>query len=110
VPPERASEFSRRATDIFASLTKTAVTEEELAAAKASLTSEYEAEPIIEHLREMEAYNLPRNHALNFATRVNAVTAADVQRVAFRLLESNALTVVVLGRVSNHPKSQMQDK
>lgn len=110
VPPERADEFSRRATESYAALATTPVTEEELAAAKASLTSEHEAQPIIEHLREIEAYNLSRNHALTFATRVNAVTAADVQRVANRLRDTNALTVVVLGRVSNHPKSQIQDK
>jgi len=110
VPPERAAEFSRRATDAYASLATTPVTEEELAAAKASLISEHEAQPIIEHLREMEAYNLPRNHALNFMARVNPITTADVQRVANRLRETNALTVVVLGRVSNQPKSQTPDK
>lgn len=110
VPPERAAEFSRRATDTYASLATTPITEEELAAAKASLISEHEAQPIIEHLREMEAYNLPRNHALNYAARVNAITAADAQRVANRLRETNALTVVVLGRVSNQPKSETPGK
>jgi len=35
------------------------------------------------------------------------VTAADVQRVVQRLLAANALTVVVLGPVSENLKPQM---
>jgi zinc protease len=107
VPAERAAEFSRRATDSFAALATTPAMDEELAAAKASLIQEHAARPIFEHLREMEVYGLPRNHALTYAARVNALTAANLQRVAKQLLDNNALTVVVLGRISEHLKSSL---
>ena len=105
IPAQRATEFSRRATESFTALATAPITDEELTAAKAALTSEDSARSVIEHLIEIEAYSLPRNHALTFNTRVNAVTAADAQRVAKRLLDANALTVVVLGRVNEGIKS-----
>jgi len=104
---EQAAEFSRRATEAFTALANAPVTAEELAAAKASLSAEDAARTIPDHLREVEIYGLPRNYPLTFATRVNAVSAADVQRVAKRLLEGNALTIVMLGRVGEHFKSQI---
>jgi zinc protease len=106
VPAERAVEFSRQATDGFAALASAAVTAEELAAVKTALISEYAARPIEEQLREIEIYQLPRNYPLTFEAKVNAITAAELQRVARRLLEANALTVVVLGRVNENRTSQ----
>jgi zinc protease len=107
LPTERAAEFSRHATDSFAALATSQVSAEELAAAKAALAGDYAARSIGDQLREIEVYALPRNYPLTFATRVNNVSAADLQRVAKRLLEANALTVVVLGRVNGDFKSQL---
>jgi len=106
-PADRAAEVSRRATDGFAGLATAVPTVEELAAAKAHLTGDFAARPIADHLRMIEAYGLPRNYPLTFAERVNALTGADLQRVAKRLLEANALTVVVLGRLSENFKSEI---
>jgi predicted Zn-dependent peptidase len=50
-----------------------------------------------DQLFEVERFGLPKNTPLVWATRLDAITAAEVQRVARRLLEANALTVVVLG-------------
>ncbi|HWQ36898.1 MAG TPA: pitrilysin family protein [Blastocatellia bacterium] len=107
IAADRAPDFSRKATDSFAALSTAPVTAEELSAAQAALKAEYAARSVEDQLREMEIFALPRNYALNFATRVSAVTAADLQRVAKRLLDANALTVVVLGKISEQLKSQM---
>lgn len=106
IAPERAQAFSRAATDGFATMASGIVEAEELSSAKASLTSERSAMSIGDQLREIEFYGLPRNYPLNFAPRLGAVTAGDVQRVAQRLLAANALTVVVLGPVGESFKPQ----
>jgi zinc protease len=105
VPTETAPELSRRATDLFAALDKSEFTAQELSAAQAALLAEHNARTVEDYLREIEMYQLPRNHPLTYADRVNAVTTADLQRVARKLLEANALTVVVLGRVGDGFKS-----
>jgi zinc protease len=105
VAADRAPEVSRKATDLFAALDKGEFAAQELAAAQASVIAEYNARSIEENLRELETYALPRNYPLFYAEKANAVTAADLQRVAKKLLESNALTVVVLGRVNDKFKS-----
>jgi zinc protease len=106
VPAEQAADFSRRATESFAQLAQVAVSAEELAAAKAALTAAYAAQSVVEQLREVEMQGWPRNYPLTFASRINAVTAADLQRVAKRLLEANAMTVVILGRIIEERTSQ----
>ncbi|HZS06953.1 MAG TPA: pitrilysin family protein [Blastocatellia bacterium] len=106
VNADRAPEFSRKATESFAALATAPFTAEELAAARDGLNAEYAARPIEDQLREIETSALPRNHALTFSGRVTAVTTADLQRVARRLLDANALTVVVLGRTGEQSKAQ----
>lgn len=105
VAADRAPEVSRKATDLFAALDKGEFAAQELTAAQASVIAEYNARSVEENLRELETYALPRNYPLVYAEKVNAVTAADLQRVAKKLLEANALTVVVLGRVNDNFKS-----
>lgn len=105
IPTDKAPEFSRRATEALAALAAAPVTAAELAAAKTSLNNEYAARPIEQHLRDIEAYALPRNYPLTVAERIERITAADVQRVAKRLLDANALTVVVLGQINDNFKA-----
>jgi zinc protease len=105
VAPERAEAFSRAATDAFASLANNPVTAEELAAAKASLRGERDQRSTGEQLREVEFFSLPRNYPLTYGARVDAVTSADVARVAKQLFAANALTLVVLGPIGDRFKS-----
>lgn len=105
VAPERAEAFSRAATDAFAAFAANAVSAEELAAAKASLMSERARMTTGDQLRELESFGLPRNYPLNYGARLEAVTAADVHRVARQLFAANALTLVVLGPVGDRFKS-----
>jgi zinc protease len=107
VAVDRAEAFSRAATDAFASLAAAPASAEELAAAKASLKSERQARSTAEQVREVEFFNLPRNHPLQAAARIDAVTASDAHRVARQLFAANALTVVVLGPVGDRFKPQM---
>ncbi len=106
IAPERALAFSRAATDGFASMAAESVSLEELSLAKASLTSERSTMSIGDQLLELEFFALPRNYPLNLAPRLEAVTTAEVQRVARRLLTANALTVVVFGPVGESFKPQ----
>ena len=106
VPAEQAQAVSRKATDTLAELATKAITADELAAAKAALTADYAARPTEQFLREIETYALAKTYPLNVSKAINDLTAAEVQRTAKRLLEANALTVVVVGRV-NELKSQL---
>lgn len=105
VPAERAQEVSRQVTDSFAGLPTKEITSAELSAAKASLTSDLAARPIADFLRDIETYNLPKDYPLRLTERIEKLGTADLQRVAKRLLDANALTVVAVGRV-NELKSQ----
>lgn len=105
VPADRAPEFSRKVTDIFAALNKTEINAQELSAAQASLLAEHNARSVEEYLRIANSLSLPRNYPVVYPDRVRAVTVADLQALAKRLLEANALTVVVLGRVNDGFKS-----
>ena len=71
-----------------------------MAAAKSALAGEYAARPIEDNLREIEMYLLPRNFPVEVSGMIGKITAADVQRVAKRLFDANALTVVVVGKVN----------
>jgi zinc protease len=106
VAPDKAQELSRQVTDAFAALATTEITADELAAAKAALNAEYAAYPIALFLRDIEAFNLAKDWPLNLNKNINNLTATELQRVAKRLLDANALTVVALGRV-NELKSQL---
>lgn len=101
VPAERAQEVSRQVTEAFAGLATKELTSNELTVAKAALATEFAARPIAEFLRDIETFNLPKDHPLRLSDRLEKLTVADVQRVAKRLLEANALTVVAVGRVND---------
>jgi predicted Zn-dependent peptidase len=49
---------------------------------------------------------LPKNYPLNVKENIEKISAADVQRVAKRLFDANAMTVVALGRVNESFKTQ----
>jgi zinc protease len=105
VSTDQAAAFSRRVTDSFAALVNQPATDEELLAAKSSLAGEYAARPVEHYLREIEVYSFPRNYPERIAPNIERITAADVQRVAKKLLDANALTVVVVGKVNDSFKS-----
>lgn len=106
VAADQAQALSRQVTDAFAALATAEITAEELAAAKAALNAEYAVYPIEQFLRNIEAFSLAKDWPLNLNKNINNLAAADLQRVAKRLLDANALTVVALGRV-NELKSQL---
>lgn len=101
VPAGNAPEFSRRVTDAFASLSTAPVSGIELAAAKSALASHYAARPIEDGLRDIEMYLLPRNYPVEAPKKIETITAADIQRISKRLLDANALTVVIVGKVND---------
>lgn len=105
IPTDQASAFSRKATESFASLATTAVSAEELAAAKSSATEESASYTIENYLRDIEIFRLPKNYPLNVSANIEKITAADAQRVAKRLVDANAMTVVALGRVNENFKT-----
>ncbi len=105
IPPDRAPAFSQKATESFASLGTASVSAEELAAAKKSLTDEHAALTVENYLREIEVFRLPKNYPLIIKENIEKVSAADVQRVAKRLFDANAMTIVALGRVNDSFKT-----
>ena len=108
VAADKAVEFSRKATDLFATLDKSEISEVELATAQAVLLKEHETRPITEYLEEIATFKLSETYPLTYESKVKAVSIIDLQRVAKRLLEANALTVLVLGKVTEGPKSQSE--
>ena len=108
VPADKAVEFSRQATDMFATLDKSEISEVELATAQSVLLKEHEARPITEYLEEIATFKLSETYPLTYESKVKAVSTIDLQRVAKRLLEANALTVLVLGKVGEGAKSQSE--
>jgi predicted Zn-dependent peptidase len=108
VPADKAVEFSRQATDLFATLDKSEISEVELATAQAVLLKEHAARPITEYLEEIATFKLSETYPLTYESKVKAVSTIDLQRVAKRLLEANALTVLVLGKVGEGAKSQSE--
>jgi zinc protease len=105
IPADQASAFSIKATENLASLATTAVSAEELAAAKSALLEEHAARPVEDYLREIEVFKTPKNYPLTVKDSIEKITAADVQRAAKRILDANAMTVVALGRVGANFKS-----
>jgi len=102
---DQAVLFSERFNESFTSLATTPVSAEELASAKSQLAAEYAGRSVDFFLREIEVYSLLRNYPLNIASKIEAISLADVQRVAKKLLDANALTTVVLGNVKENFKS-----
>jgi zinc protease len=52
---------------------------------------------IVSEIATLDTFGLPLSSVSQFITRVNAVTAADVQRVAKKYLPADRATVVVVG-------------
>ncbi|WP_299360724.1 pitrilysin family protein [uncultured Paracoccus sp.] len=82
---------------------KDGVTEQELADAKTYLTGEYPLRfdgngKIANILVGMQLMELPRDYVNTRNDKVEAVTLADVERVAERVLDESALQVVLVGR------------
>ncbi len=105
IPADQASAFSLKATESFAALSTAAVSAEELAAARSSLSEEHAALPVDHYLREIEVFKLSKNYPLSVKESIEKITAADLQRVGKRLLGANAMTVVALGRVNESFKT-----
>lgn len=108
VPANKAMDFSRQVTDLFATLDKAEISETELATAQTALLKEHQARALTDYLREIAAFKLPETYPLTYESKVKAVSTLDLQRVAKRLLEANALTVLVLGKVTDSAKSQSE--
>lgn len=78
------------------------VTEDELNAARTRLTESLPArfetnEQTASAIAELFVYGLPLDEYATFAARVNAVTAADIRRVAERYLRPDQVRIVVVG-------------
>ena len=89
------AEWAKMATD--------GVTAEELAAAKTFTTGEYPLRfdgnaPIAGILVGMQMIGLPADYVTNRNDYINAVTLADINRVAAELLQPDALHFVVVGQ------------
>ncbi len=79
-----------------------AVPEDELAKAKAYITlglpGDFETTAgAASRFRELLVYGLPRDYFERYAERINAVTAADVQRVARQYIDPEHFDIVVVG-------------
>jgi zinc protease len=77
-------------------------TDAELALAKASLTRGYPRsfetpQQVARSVAQLALYGLPDSYFEEFVPRVNAVTAADVTRVASRYLDPASLATLVVG-------------
>ncbi|MGE0103889.1 MAG: M16 family metallopeptidase [Blastocatellales bacterium] len=105
LPPVQASEYSRLITDQMAGLAQSAVSSIELQAAKADVLREYEARAMEDNLREIEVYSLPRNYPLSVKSKIESITAADLQKLARKMFDANALTVLISGRIEEPSKT-----
>ena len=79
-----------------------AVPEDEVAKAKAYITlglpGDFETTAgAASRFRELLVYGLPRDYFEHYAERINAVTAADVQRVARQYIDPEHFDIVVVG-------------
>src|SRR5207244_3625069 len=79
-----------------------AVPEDELAKAKAYITLELPGDfettaGAASRFRELLVYGLPSDYFEHYAARINAVTAADVQRVARQYIDPEHFDIVVVG-------------
>lgn len=89
--------------DQWAMLAEAGVTQEELDAAKTYLTGEYPLRfdgngPIADIMVGMQVIGLPPDYVVNRNDFINAVTLADINRVAAELLDPEGLHFVVVGQ------------
>ncbi|MFM8393474.1 MAG: M16 family metallopeptidase, partial [Acidobacteriota bacterium] len=104
IAPARLDEVSQRLTESFSGLATTTVSADELSEARRLLLGRLNARPVEDWLRDIEAFSLPRNYPLTIKQRLEAATPADIQSLAKRILEANALTMVMAGRVDSAGK------
>ena len=104
IEPGRAEAVSQRLTESFSTLATSPITADELSDARGRLLERLNARPVEDWLRDIEAFSLPRNYPLTIKQRLEAATSADLQALAKRILEANALTLVLAGRVESAGK------
>jgi predicted Zn-dependent peptidase len=78
------------------------VSEQELTLAKASLTRGYPrnfetAQQVVRGVAQLALYDLPDTYFEEFVPRTNAVTTADVTRVAEQYLDAGKVTTLIVG-------------
>ena len=98
VDPAQAGAVSQRMADAFASLATAPPTSEELASARHTLEARLESRPVEQWLHDIEVYSLPRNYPLTLRSKLASVTSSELQALARKLSDANALTTVILGR------------
>ena len=96
--PAEAERIAQRMPELFAALASSPVGNDELAEARSAVISRLTPRSVEEWLRDIETFSLPRNYPLTIKSRLEAVTAAELQSLAKKLLEANAVTTVILGR------------
>jgi zinc protease len=100
---ERVAEAIQVIRGEIARLRDNGITEQELADAKTYLTGALalsldSSSAVASLLRGLQTDHLPRDFLDHRAELIGAVTAADVNRVAHRLLRDDAMTTVVVGK------------
>lgn len=104
VSPAQADETSQRLTETFNSLVNTAISAEELTEARNQFWKDQNARSTEDWLLDIETFSLPRNYPLTIKQRIDATNPTDLQALARKLLELNALTLIVVGRVDGAVK------
>ncbi|NBO65882.1 MAG: insulinase family protein, partial [Acidobacteria bacterium] len=104
VVPTEVEAVTKRLSEGFSSLAAIPPSEQELASARSALISRLDSRTVEEWLSEIEAFALPRNFPLQIRPRIGNATPSDLQILAKRLTDANALTVVVLGRLGEAAK------
>ncbi|HUI27894.1 MAG TPA: pitrilysin family protein [Candidatus Kryptonia bacterium] len=88
------------------------ITDDELSEAKRYLTGSFplkldSTRKIAGFLAQVEFYGLGRDYADSYAQRINAITKDDVLRVAQQYLKPEDLILVVVGKLSETPLSNV---
>lgn len=104
ITPAQVEAATRHLPESFASLATSIPTDEEIAEARTSLLARLEARSVEDWLRDIETYALPRNFPLTLRSRLTGATPTELQSLAKRLTEANALTMVVLGPLGEPAK------
>ncbi|WP_412061707.1 M16 family metallopeptidase [Rubrivirga sp. IMCC45206] len=92
--------------EVIESMRTTAPTDQELSLAKASYLNSFvfnfdTKSEVLNRVLTYERYGYPTDYLQTLKDRVEAVTAADVQRVAQRYLKPDEAKVLVLGRAAD---------
>ena len=100
---ESAAELMDVTRQQMTALAETPVTDKELADAKSYLISSVplalsSTDKIAGLMMGLQIEGLPRDYLDHYADAINKVTAADIQRVAARVLKPGNMTVVMVGK------------